>query len=247
MPKGLFYYLAKRVGYAIGDFALISEGDRILVGVSGGKDSFALLDFLMDKQRKSPVKFDLMAYHIVVDDETASITRNYLSRIGVEFVIDNEALSGLDLSNTDKDRCFLCSWYRRKAIFFAAHNRGYNKVAFGHNMDDVVQTFLMNVFFKASISTMCPKQIFFDGQITVIRPLVYIREDELVRLAKERGYPKTGLCRWADENKREQMKYILSWLQRESPGADIVKSAFLSLMNVNPDYLPSRVGNKRQS
>ncbi len=239
--KDLFYYLSRRVGRAIGDFGLIEEGDRILVGVSGGKDSLALLEFLKEKARRSPVKFEIFACHVEVLPEISEVVEEFLSRLGVEYEINREALAGLDLSSAEKDRCFLCSWYRRKALFFSAKAHGCNKVALGHNMDDVVQTFLMNVFFQATISTMCPRQEFFAGEIVVIRPLVYLREEELKRLARQRNYPELPLCPWAVDNRREQIKYVLKYLKHNNPKVDVVKNAFLSLMNVNEEYLPKLI------
>ncbi len=236
--KNLFYYLSRRVGKAISDFGLIEEGDRILVGVSGGKDSLALLDFLMDKQRKSPVKFSLVPYHVQVFPEISTILKDFTERKGIRIDIDEESFKGLNLAQAKKDVCFLCSWYRRKAIFFAAKRYGCNKVALGHNMDDVVQTFLMNVFFQSTISTMCPKQEFFSGEIIVIRPLVYLKEAELVKVAKEKGYPELPKCPWAKDNRREEIKFVLKYLKSKNPRVDVVKNAFLSLMNINQNYLP---------
>ncbi len=239
--KDLFYYLSRRVGRAISDFGLIEGGDRILVGVSGGKDSLALLEFLLDKQKKSPVKFSLVPYHVQVFSEVAEVVERFLTEKGLSIEVDREALKDLDLNTAKKDSCFLCSWYRRKALFFAAKRHGCNKVALGHNMDDVVQTFLMNVFFQATISTMCPRQEFFSGEIVVIRPLVYLRESELERVARQRGYPKLPDCPWAKDNRREQIKYVLKYLKANNPKVDVVKNAFLSLMNVNQEYLPKMV------
>ena len=200
-----------------------------------------MLDFLLDKKRKSPVKFDVFAYHVAIDKNSADIVEDYLARKGIGFEVDRDALADVDLESASKDKCFLCSWNRRKAIFFAARRHECNKVAFGHNMDDVVQTYLMNIFFKASISTMCPKQKFFDGEVVVIRPLVYLREDELSRLSNEQGYPDIPACKWAKENKREQIKEVLSYLKKKNHGTDIVKNAFLSTMNIHYGYLPRKV------
>ncbi len=244
MGKDLFYYLAKRVGYAIGDFALIEQGDRILVAVSGGKDSLALLDFLIDKRRKSPAKFELFAYHVVTDPADSQKVKSFLEDRDIEYRIDYDAMKDLDLNKVEKNRCFLCSWYRRKAIFLTAAKLNCNKVALGHNMDDVVQTLLMNMFFQASISAMCPKQVFFDGEITVIRPLFYIRDYELKRLAKERNYPSLPNCPWAKDNNRELIKRIIAEVEKQNPKVNVVKQILLSLFSINKDYLPQYAKKK---
>ncbi len=238
MAKDLFYYLSRRVGRAIRDFDLINESDRILVAVSGGKDSFAMVDLLLDRRRKSPVSFDLIFAHICMDDRIEETVSKFFKDREIPIEIDRDTFKEIDLEGAQKNRCFLCSWYRRKALFTIADRFMCNKVALGHNMDDVVESFLMNVFFQRSISSMCPYQELFGAKIVIIRPLVYIKDEELRQLSRMRRYPDVPICRWAKENKREDMRFLLKYLRHRNPKVDVVKNAFLSLLKVNEEYLP---------
>lgn len=234
----LFLGLAKKVGRAIEDFSLIEEGDKILVAISGGKDSFALADLLIDKQIRSPVKFELYFYHAAFSEETRAAVNGYAQRrSGITIMVDEEPLNNIRLDTLEKNRCFVCSWNRRKGIFTTAHRLGCKKVAFGHNLDDAAQTILMNMAYQSSISAMCPRQDFFGGILTVIRPLIYIREREIEAYVERRKYNCAPPCPYAEENKRESAKKAIECLQ-DGLRIDVAKNIFLSLNNIKYEYLP---------
>ncbi len=235
-----FKRLGKLVGRAIGDFGMVRDGDSILVALSGGKDSLAVVDFLIEKQRRSPVKFSLKAFHVAMNKGIAEGLEKFARSRGIGFEVDYDALAGVDFSRR-KNRCFLCSWNRRKAIFLAAKRNMCKVVAFGHNMDDIAQTALMNMCFQSSISAMSPKQFLFGGEITIIRPLAYLRDYELSALADKFCYPIAKRCEYENDNKRQMVKDFIAVLERDNPKINVAKNIFLSLNNINYEYLPKKI------
>ncbi len=241
-----FRRLSKRVGRAIGDFGLITENDiRILLAVSGGKDSLALVDFMLEKQKRSPVKFELFAFHVAMDESVAEGVAGFLEDRHIEFEIDLDSFKGVDLSNP-KDRCFLCSWNRRKAIFLSAKRHNCRYVALGHNMDDAAETVLMNMFFQASVSAMSPRQEMFGGEIIIIRPMIYLREFELDALADKFSYPIVKKCAYEQDNVRSLVRGFIKRLEEGNKKISVAKNIFLSLNNINSQYLPKYVNKSKE-
>jgi tRNA 2-thiocytidine biosynthesis protein TtcA len=207
----LTFFLLKRVNKAIREFAMIADGDRVAVAVSGGKDSRSLLHLLRARQRSVPERYHLVALH--VEAEIAGYPRlrpllePWFHELGVDF-----AFSSLDLP-LDEPRpldCFRCAWNRRKALFLRAHQLGCNKLALGHHADDAAHTTLLNLLYSGRLETMAPSVQFFDDQITLIRPLIYLEERQLSQLARRLSFVfgKTS-CPRSSTSKRAWVK---DWL-----------------------------------
>jgi len=234
--KGTEYFISKGIGKAIMDYQMLTPGDKIAVAVSGGKDSLTLLRLLLDRRAFVPVKYDVMAIHIDMGyPKSLSVKlEKYFKKLKVEYkIIKSDILKKTSIS---KINCFWCSWNRRKELFLAANKSGCTKIALGHHMDDIAQTFLLNLFFQGEISTMKPKQELFKGKITLIRPLAYVQEDLIKRFAKETklGHD-TCVCPQAVISNRNRMGKIIRNLEKVCP--DIKKNIFRSLKRVKKDYL----------
>jgi len=229
--------ISKRAGKAMGDYQMLEDGDRVLVAVSGGKDSLSLLHVLLYRQKFIPIKIKLTAVHIDagIPGFPLANLENHFKKLGVDYRIKKiNFLKGKRLEEID---CFWCSWNRRKALFHIAEKMKYNKIAFGHHLDDIAETVLLNLFFRGEIGAMRPKQVLFDGKITVIRPLAYEKEATIIKFAK--AHKLKNLCRYACphsfNSQRAIMKKILSSLEKKNPAVKI--NVFKSLQNIKEDYL----------
>jgi len=214
--------LLKKVNRGIDDFKLITNGDRVCVAVSGGKDSLSLLHLLIEHIRFYPINYTVGAVHAVSDfadrnRETKSYLEEVFDSLAIPYdFIDVTVTTGEDGSKTDPT-CFWCAWQRRNAIFNYCAGHGYNKLAFGHHSDDVAETTMLNLIYHGTIETILPLRTFFDGKFDVIRPLFYVRERELVRFAELAGFSAfTCTCSHADEGKRKVMKKLVRDLSKES-------------------------------
>jgi len=203
-------FLLREVTRAIGEFDLIVEGDRVAVAVSGGKDSRALLELLLRHRCKVPYRYDLLALHVVGTSagfpDLQPELEPWFRELGVEYHFAPLELppgEPLPLS------CFRCSWNRRKALFTAAVGLGCNKLAFGHHADDAAATTLLNLMFNGRLETMAPHVEFFDGAVTVIRPLIYVPEKELTRYGQAAGFPGDTTCPQGLTSRRAQIKALL--------------------------------------
>lgn len=219
----LGFYLLKKVNKAVRDYGLIRDGDRIVVAVSGGKDSLSLLKLLNARRRLVREKYRLVAVHVQSDLQCGGHIpgqelEGLLQTEGVEYSFEELSLQGEEDGRAERANCFWCSWNRRKALFLAADRLGCNKVAFGHHADDVAQTTLLNLLYHGRLETMEPKVSFFGGKITLVRPLVYVPEKELVRFAAACGFP-TGdaLCPTSLSSKRAWMRDLLRTIEKECP------------------------------
>lgn len=229
--------VSRLAGRALVDYRMIEPHDRIAVAVSGGKDSLSLLHVLRHRRKVAPFDFSLTAVH--VDFGFPSFSPDalvaYLKKERFEVrVVRSSALSGEDERQID---CFWWSWNRRKELFRFCAAEGYSRIAFGHHMDDIVQTILLNQFYRAEVGAMRPKQPLFDGRITLIRPLAYVRERDMEALAKELGVFDMGQSRCADEetSHRSLIKRLIEDLERDNP--QVVRNIFKSLQNIKTDYL----------
>ncbi len=229
--------ISRRAGKAIGDYNMIAEGDKIMVAVSGGKDSISLLHVLRHRQKMAPVKFNVVAVHIDFEfsDFNPKVLVDYLEREGFEYLIEKvDSLKGEKWEEID---CYWWSKNRRKALFLLADRLGFTKIAFGHHMDDIAETILLNQFYRGEIGAMKPKQVLFDGKITIIRPLAYEREENMVKLAEQLGITSMGQSKCANDetSHRMLMKQLIRTVEKENP--NVVKNIYRSLQRIRTDYL----------
>ena len=228
--------LLNDMGRAIRDFCLVEGGDRILVAVSGGKDSLTLLRVLNDRRRFVPIKYELVAIHVDMGYPRSYAVKleKFFKKTGVKYHIEKNDV----LKKTPKKdiNCFWCSWNRRRSLFQAANALGCAKVALGHHKDDIVETVLLNMFFQGEISAMSPKQELFSGKITLIRPLAYVEEYMIKRFAKEQNIPHdTCKCPNSVTSNRAKMGRIIQDIKRTCP--DVKTNIFRSVKRVKTDYL----------
>lgn len=234
--QGPEFYISKRVGKAITDYDMLSDGDKIAVAVSGGKDSLTLLRILNDRKSFVPIKYELLAVHIDMGYpcQHPKILAEYFKKMGIAYHIEKiDILQG----KTRKDiSCFWCAWNRRKALFESANRFGCTKVALGHHKDDIIETILMNMFFHGEISAMSAKQELFNGKIKIIRPLAYVDEDMIVRFAKLAGFPhQKCACPNSFTSKRTKITNIIKGLKKDCP--DVKTNIFRSVKRIKEDYL----------
>lgn len=238
----LLHTLQRRLRKTIDAYGLVKEGDRILVGLSGGKDSLALVELLGERQKVFKPRFSVVAAHVSVANigyrSDLDYLKSHCEKHGVPF--EHRVTSFDESTDKRKTHCFLCSWHRRKALFGLAKELGCNKIALGHHQDDIIQTLVMNLLFQGSFGTMPPllKMEKFDMQI--IRPLALIRESELVELEKLRGYRKQEKnCPYEKETNRNDVKKLLTEMERIAPG--MRSSVWNAMTNIQADYLPREV------
>jgi len=236
------YKLHRKFRKAVELYGLINEGDKILIGLSGGKDSLALVELLGEKQKIFRPRFTLVAAHITMKNipyqSDLEYLKNHAQQYGIKFV---HAETSFDVSTDHrKSPCFLCSWNRRKMLFTIAKEYGCNKIALGHHQDDMLQTMLMNLTFQGSFSTMPPLLKMDKFDISIIRPMALLKESDLVELEKIRQFPKQKKnCPYEKDSNRSDMKAILKKLEEINPNAR--HSMWGALTNVQADYLPKKV------
>jgi len=236
--------LRRLVGRAVMDYQMIEEGDRVMVCLSGGKDSYAMLDLLRSLQRSAPIRFELIAVNLDQKQPgfPAHVLPQYLENLGVEWhVIEKDTYSVVKrLVPEGKTTCGLCSRLRRGTLYEFARDHGMTKMALGHHLDDIVETFFLNLFHGGKLKAMPPKLLSDDGQQMVIRPLAYCREKDLARLGTVRAYPiiPCDLCGSQPNLERQNIKQMLEDWERIQPGRTM--SIFRSLENVAPSHLCDR-------
>lgn len=236
--------LCRQVGQAIADFGMIGAGDKVMVCLSGGKDSYTLLDILLQLQRKAPVPFELVAVNLDQKQPgfPADVLPTYLRQRGVPWhVIEQDTYSVVTrVVPEGKTLCSLCSRLRRGALYRYAAERGFTKIALGHHRDDIVATFFMNLFFHAKLAAMAPVLRSDDGRHVVIRPLAYVREDDIAAYARAQAFPliPCTLCGSQETLQRRQVGQLLRQWDREHPGR--VEQIARALGNVHPAQLADR-------
>ena len=234
--EGPEFYISKRVGKAMVDYKMLADGDKILVAVSGGKDSLTLLQVLKDRQQFVPIKYKLLAVHVDMGYpcQHPKILAKHFEKLGVNYHIEKiDILKG----KTRKDiSCFWCSWNRRKALFTVADRLKCTKVALGHHKDDIIETILLNMFFHGEISSMNPRQELFGGKVVVIRPLAYVDEEMIVKFAKTLDFPHHKCaCPNSITSNRTKMTEIIKDLKVICP--DVKTNIFRSIKRIKKDYL----------
>lgn len=233
--------LRRQVGQAIEDYQMIAEGDRVMVCLSGGKDSYAMLDILLSLQQKAPVNFELFAVNLDQKQPgfPAHILPDYLERLGIGFhIIEQDTYSVVKrLIPEGKTTCGLCSRLRRGSLYTFAEEHGFNKIALGHHRDDMVETMFLNMFYGSRLKAMPPKLRSDDGRHIVIRPLAYCREKDLEQYAQVREFPiiPCNLCGSQPNLQRQAIKQMLQSWDQQFPGR--VENIFRSMRNVTPSHL----------
>jgi len=237
--------LAKRlrhqIGRAIADFGMIEDGDKVMVCLSGGKDSYTMLDILVQLQKKAPVRFELVAVNLdqKQPDFPEHVLPTYLQSIGVGYkILEQDTYSVVTrVVPEGKTLCSLCSRLRRGALYSYAEQEGFTKIALGHHRDDLVATFFLNLFFHAKLSGMPPKLLSDDGKHVVIRPLAYVREDDITAYAEAKQFPiiPCNLCGSQENLQRKQVKRMLEGWEKDTPGR--IETIARALGDIRPSQL----------
>ena len=233
--------LRRDVGRAIDDYAMIEQGDKVMVCVSGGKDSYAMLDILMQLQKSAPIDFDILAVNLdqKQPDFPEHILPQYLAQVGVDFhVIERDTYSVVKaVIEEGKTTCGLCSRMRRGTLYRFAQERGITKIALGHHRDDILETLFLNMFHGGKLKAMPARLLSDDGLNTVIRPMAYAREQDIAEYAQLKQYPiiPCNLCGTQDNLQRQHIKTMLQDWEKHHPGR--IESMAKSLQNVVPSHL----------
>ena len=233
--------LCRQVGQAIADFNMIEEGDRVMVCLSGGKDSYGLLDILMKLQARAPVRFELVAVNLDQKQPgfPAEILPAYLQELGIEHHIETQDTYSIVKAKIPegKTTCSLCSRLRRGILYSVARRLKCNKIALGHHRDDMLQTFFLNMFFGGKLKGMPPKLTSDNGEFIVIRPLANVAEKDLIRWAEHRAFPiiPCNLCGSQENLQRQVIGEMLRDWQKKHPGR--IENMFTALQNVVPSHL----------
>ncbi|MDR2018027.1 MAG: hypothetical protein LBQ00_04020 [Syntrophobacterales bacterium] len=235
VPKAL-YFITKKVGKAVWDYKMLNDGDKILIAVSGGKDSLALLRIMQERLKYVPVRHEIIACHVDMAFKwmnTEALVRHF-EKESAPYVITHapEGWRGTE----DDPGCFWCSWNRRKALFDLARTVGATKIAFAHHMDDIVETMLLNLFFQGEIGTMRPYQEMFGGELAIIRPLAYVEEKEIITLAAKLTLPViSSQCPHGDTSKRKIVKGLIAEMKKHNK--NVKKNIFRSHTRIRKEYL----------
>jgi tRNA 2-thiocytidine biosynthesis protein TtcA len=236
--------LCRLVGQAVSDYAMIEEGDTVMVCLSGGKDSYGLLDIVLSMRRRSPVQFDVIAVNLDQKQPgfPAHVLPEYLSGLGIPFHVETRDTYSVvkRLIPEGATTCSLCSRLRRGHLYRLAAELGATKIALGHHRDDILETLLLNLFFTGKLKAMPPKLRSKDGRHVIIRPLAYVREGDLARYAELKAFPiiPCDLCGSQEDLKRREIKGMLAEWEERFPGCQASIAA--ALANVAPSLLLDR-------
>ncbi|MBA4390405.1 MAG: tRNA 2-thiocytidine(32) synthetase TtcA [Syntrophus sp. (in: bacteria)] len=234
--SGPLYFATKKAGKAIWDYKMLKEGDKVIVGVSGGKDSLCLLRILKERIKFVPIRFEIVACFVDMGFSwiNKDILVKHFEEESVPYIIapapEQWKGEGVDFG------CFWCSWNRRKALFDLARDIHATKIAFAHHMDDIIETMLLNLFFQGEIGTMQPCQEMFDGELSIIRPLAYVEEVDLAHLAEILELPViSSQCPHGETSKRKLVKGVIEELYGHNK--NVKKNIFRSLARIRKEYL----------
>jgi tRNA 2-thiocytidine biosynthesis protein TtcA len=234
-----FKKLCQKVGKTIHDHQLLEEGDHLLLGLSGGKDSFLLLETLAEKKKSMPFNFAISAVHVKVQNLEYKMDVEFMQNLCANLQIPlfiKEITPDFEMDEK-KAPCFVCSWHRRKEIFNLGKELNCNKLGFGHHRDDAIETFLMNLMYHGSISSLPYALEMFEGRVKLIRPLMDIWEKEITEYADLRGYPiAEKSCPYDDQTIRRQTRKLIELMESDYSNSKI--NIFHALANIYPKYLP---------
>lgn len=229
----------RKTGKAIYDYGLIEKGDKILVGVSGGKDSLALLEVLALRARDPKHNYRVIAAHIAVENVAYEVDRAYIANFCRELQVEIvfRTINARVWEGSEKPACFVCSWHRRKALFEIAKECGCGKLALGHHRDDAVESLLMSMMFNGTIASMPPKLSMFGGKFTLIRPFIYLTNEETARYAGYRKFRKQKKnCPYEQATNRDAVGRLLKQMENLSP--QVRNNLFAAMKNIQQEYLP---------
>jgi len=233
--------LRRNVGSAIEDFNMIEDGDKVMVCLSGGADSYTLLDILLNLKLSAPVNFELVAVNLdqKQPDYPEHVLPEYLTNLGVPFhVLEQDTYSVVkEIVPEGKTTCGLCSRLRRGALYAFAKKNGFTRIALGHHRDDIIETLFLNLFYSGKLKGMPPKLLSDDGENVVIRPLAYCKEEDIKEYAEYKGFPiiPCNLCGSQDNLQRQAIKGMLREWDRKFPGR--METIFASMQNIIPSHL----------
>jgi tRNA 2-thiocytidine biosynthesis protein TtcA len=242
IENGLYRRIKKLTGQAVGAFNLIEEGDRIAVGVSGGKDSYSLLHILESLRRRAPVKYDLVAVNVDsgFPGYRREVVEEHLQEYGFAYRMESTEAYRIieEKRRPGSSYCSFCARLRRGVLYTVARELGCNKIALGHHLDDFIETLLLNQFYVGTLAAMSPKLLADNGEQTVIRPFVYVEEKDIIAFCRENGFPviccACPVCGVVDQ-KRKRMKRLIGELAAENP--HLKRSMIGALGNVHPRHL----------
>lgn len=236
------FAIEREVGKCINRYNLVQGDDRILVGLSGGKDSLVLLETLAHRRRRLPVDYHVTAAYIHINgigyESDTTFLESFCAGLDVSLkIVEVET----DFSpSKEKSPCFFCSWQRRKKLFEIAAEEKCNKIALGHHMDDAVETLLMNMIFSGSISSMPPALELFSGEISLIRPLSLLGEEKISEYAGIRNFPEQKkVCPWSERSQRTKMKLFIAEIKELDKNA--LSNIYNSMSNIHREYLPPEI------
>jgi len=226
---------------AIKKHKLLKEGDKILIGISGGIDSLVLLENLAHKRRHYAIDFFIEAVHINIENIPYSVNRDFLQDFCNKFDVKLTFLDKkieIDNDKTTTNPCFICSWNRRKLLFAYAKEHNFNKLALGHHKDDAVETFMMNLVYHGTISSLPVELKMFSGRMSLIRPMIYLTKNQITEYARIREYkPQIKTCSFDNKTSRRKMNSIIEEMQKFNP--NVKHNIFKSMSNVFDEYLPN--------
>lgn len=234
LPKNI----NRLIGQAMHDYAMLADGDRVLIGVSGGVDSLLLSWLLHNWQKKAPIDYELLAVHLdngFGTNEHLAVEQQ-LHNIGIPYLIAHTTYGKDSYHENPDNACFNCARLRRNHLFEMAREQGFTRVSLGHHKDDIIETFFLNMLYGGNISTMSPKQELFTGRLAIIRPLAYLTKKQVIEMAAQVNLrPVKNPCPMAEYSKREEVRGLLATLYQHNP---LFRSnIFSALANVRPDYL----------
>jgi tRNA(Ile)-lysidine synthase TilS/MesJ len=233
-----FLEIEKSVGKAINDYSLIKDNDRVIVALSGGKDSLVMLDTISNRRKRLPIKYDILAVHVHIKNIGYKIDFEFIKDFCRQHNVPLNILEAEAILGDDKTTpCFICSRLRRKLLFDFVKEAGCNKLAFGHHRDDAVETLLMNMMFNSSISSIPPALSMFGGEFDIIRPLILLGEDEIKKYAELKKFPlELKICPYSEDTHRFTTKVILDEMEKINDKAR--KNIYASMSNIHSEYLP---------